>query len=125
MDASYRRFFLTKLATQCESASETTRCLKASSASVASQVGLRVPQTLITSDPDEAIAFVAGGRGAVVHKAMTAPPHQFIDTRAWDAAASRHVAELALCPTILQERVFGPADVPTTIVGDQISPLAF
>jgi hypothetical protein len=88
--------------------------------SVASQVGLRVPQTLITSDPDEAIAFIAGRRGAVVHKAMTAPPHQFIDTRAWDSAASRRVADLAFCPTILQERVFGPADVRVTIVGDQI-----
>lgn len=88
--------------------------------SLASQVGLRVPQTLITSDPEEALAFVARHRGAVVHKAMTAPPHQFIDTRAWDSDASQHVADLALCPTILQERVFGPADVRATVVGNQI-----
>ncbi|HEY8455794.1 MAG TPA: hypothetical protein VIL34_09385 [Actinopolymorphaceae bacterium] len=88
--------------------------------SLASKVGLRVPRTLITSDPQEALAFVAEHHGAVVHKAMTAPPHQFIDTRAWDAKASQHVVDLALCPTILQERIVGPADVRATVIGGQI-----
>lgn len=88
--------------------------------SLASQVGLCVPPTLITSDPEEALAFVALHDGVVVHKAMTAPPHQFIDTRVWDADASEHLADLPLCPTILQERVLGPADVRATVVGRQI-----
>ena len=88
--------------------------------SFASRVGLRVPETLITSDPEEALAFVGEHRGAVVHKAMTAPPHQFIETRLWDSGASERAAELSLCPTILQERVLGPADVRATIVGEQI-----
>jgi len=88
--------------------------------SLAPRVGLRVPQTLVTSDPEAALAFVARHHGAVVHKAMTAPPHQFIDTRAWDAAATQQVAGLSLCPTILQERVHGPADVRATVVGREI-----
>jgi len=88
--------------------------------SLASRAGLRVPKTLITSVPEEALAFVGEHCGAVVHKAMTAPPHQFIDTRLWDSGASNRAADLLLCPTILQEQVLGPADVRATIVGEQI-----
>jgi len=88
--------------------------------SLASRLGLRVPETLITSDPEEALTFVAAHQGRVVHKAMTAPPHQFIDTRAWDSEASRHIADISLCPTIFQERIVGPADVRATVVGEQI-----
>lgn len=88
--------------------------------SVASQVGLRVPKTLITSDPEEALAFVARHTGAVVHKAITAPPHQFLDTRVWDSDAYRRIADLRFCPTIFQEQIFGPADIRATVVGRQI-----
>jgi len=88
--------------------------------SLASRVGLRVPQTLITSCAEEALAFVAEHRGAVVHKAMSAPRHAFIDTRAWDSEATLHAADLSMCPTILQERIVGPADVRATMIGSQI-----
>lgn len=88
--------------------------------SLASHVGLRVPAALITSDPEEALDFVAEHQGVIVHKALTAPPHQFMDTRVWDSDASRHIADLLLCPTILQERIFGPADVRATVVGRRI-----
>jgi hypothetical protein len=87
---------------------------------LASQIGLRAPETLITSNPKEALAFVTKHQGAVVHKAMTAPPHQFIDTRAWDSNAYRHIRDLPLCPTMLQERIYGPADVRATVVGKRL-----
>jgi hypothetical protein len=87
---------------------------------LASRVGLRVPDTLITCDPDQALAFVDRNCGAVVHKAMSAPQHQFIDTREWDSDAAEHVADLPLCPTILQEHIRGPGDVRATIVGKHI-----
>jgi glutathione synthase/RimK-type ligase-like ATP-grasp enzyme len=87
---------------------------------VARDVGLAVPDTLITSDADEALAFVERHRGGVVHKAMTAPPHRFIDARAWDPSAREHIAELSICPTIFQERVSGPGDVRITVVGDRV-----
>jgi hypothetical protein len=87
---------------------------------LAAQVGLRVPETLITSEPREAAAFAAKHRDAIVHKAMTAPPHRFLDTRGWDAAAVQHLDDLPLCPTIFQERVFGPADVRATVVSKEI-----
>jgi glutathione synthase/RimK-type ligase-like ATP-grasp enzyme len=87
---------------------------------LAAQVGLRVPETLITSDPDRAAAFVAEHQGAIVHKALAAPPHRFLDTRAWDADAARHLDDLALCPTILQELIVGPADIRATVIGKEV-----
>jgi MvdD pre-ATP grasp domain len=88
--------------------------------SIGARVGLRVPDTLITSDSTEAVAFVEKHHGAIVHKAITAPPHQFIDTRAWEPAASQHLGELELCPTIFQERIVGPADIRVTVVDRQL-----
>ena len=41
-------------------------------------------------------------------------------TRAWDSEATRHAADLSMCPTILQERIVGPADVRATMIGSQI-----
>lgn len=75
---------------------------------------------MITNDPKEALEFVAQHQGAIVHKAITAPPHSFIDTRAWDSEAFQHVEDLTVCPTILQERIFGPADVRATVVGQRV-----
>jgi hypothetical protein len=88
--------------------------------SAARRAGLRVPQTLITSDAREALAFVARHSGQVIHKAITAPPHCFIATRAWDREAAERVSDLAACPTIVQERIPGPADVRVTVVGRRV-----
>jgi hypothetical protein len=87
---------------------------------VASEVGLRVPKTLLTSNPEEALAFISKHRGAIVHKAITAPSHRFIDTRSWDPEGLKHIQDLPLCPTLFQERIHGPKDVRATIVGTQI-----
>jgi glutathione synthase/RimK-type ligase-like ATP-grasp enzyme len=88
--------------------------------SVAARVGLRVPKTLITSDPAEALNFLGDSEGAMVHKAMTSPQHKFLDSRLWDANDAQRIDDLPLCPTIFQERIIGPADVRATVVGDRI-----
>jgi len=86
----------------------------------AAQAGLRVPRTLITSDPARAAGFVAEHRGAIVHKAMTAPSHRFLETRGWDSLADSRLADLSYCPTIVQERIVGPGDIRATVVGRAI-----
>ena len=87
---------------------------------VAQRVGLTVPETLITSDPDEAAAFVHAHEGAVVHKAMTSPRNAFVDTRRWQETDRSALHQLPLAPTIFQELVEGPIDIRATIVGDEI-----
>jgi glutathione synthase/RimK-type ligase-like ATP-grasp enzyme len=87
---------------------------------VAQRLGLPVPKTLISSDPDEAAAFVDAHEGRVVHKAMTSPRNAFVDTRRWQEADRSALPQLALAPTIFQELVNGPTDIRATIIGEEI-----
>jgi len=87
---------------------------------VASQAGLRIPDTLITNDPKRAEAFVERHRGRVIHKALTVPKNRLLDTRQWTEDARPALAELPLAPTMFQERILGPADVRATVIGEEI-----
>jgi len=87
--------------------------------SVARSVGLRVPRTLITNDPEQAIAFVEEF-DSVIHKAMSAPPHRFLDTRLWQPTDLARLSDLPLCPTLFQECVVGPSDIRVTVVGERV-----
>lgn len=87
---------------------------------VAQSVGLAVPDTLITSDPGRAEAFIARHEGRVIHKAMTAPKDRLIDTRQWQETDRPALARLPLAPTIFQEAIPGPADLRVTFVGGEL-----
>jgi hypothetical protein len=84
---------------------------------LARRVGLKVPDTLITNDPDAVRDFLHCHGERVVHKAMTAPSHRLLDTRRWTRDDWADLADLPLAPTIFQELIAGPGDVRTTVVG--------
>jgi hypothetical protein len=86
---------------------------------VAQRVGLRIPDTLITSDPEHAKEFVDRHHGSVIHKAMTALPQSFLETRLWQDDDLSRLDQLPLAPTIFQEFLDGPADIRVTIAGDE------
>ena len=81
--------------------------------------GLRVPESLITNEIDEALAFVEK-YGRVIHKASSSPPHRFLDTRTWGCREMECIEEISLCPIILQEQIDGPSDIRATIIGNRI-----
>ena len=81
---------------------------------------LRIPDTLITNDPEEAKAFIEEHEGNVIHKAMTAPRDKFLHTQSWKERDLELLSALPLCPVIFQERILGPADVRATIIGEEI-----
>lgn len=87
---------------------------------VAQRIGLRVPDTLITSDPRRAQEFVAKHQGQVVHKAMTSPRNAFVHTRLWEESDRDALHQLLIAPAIFQELIEGPTDIRATIVGDEI-----
>jgi len=87
---------------------------------LAQRVGLRVPETLITSDPLRAQRFVDTHQGLVVHKAMTAPRNAFVDTRRWQETDRAALHQLLVAPAIFQALIEGPIDVRATIVGQEI-----
>ncbi len=87
---------------------------------IAQRIGLRVPETMITSDPQQAEYFIKKHQGHVVHKAMTSPRHAFVDTRRWEEADRGALQQLLIAPAIFQQLVQGPTDLRVTIVDEDI-----
>ena len=87
---------------------------------VARDAGLNVPDTLITSDPDQVGGFLDKHGGHVIHKAITAPRHRLLETRMWAETDSEALEDLPLAPTMFQEAVDGPSDVRATVAGERI-----
>lgn len=92
---------------------------------VATEVGLRIPRTLITSDPDQARAFInEHGVERTVFKTFSCTHTVWRETRLvgrqeWDLLDS-----VRLAPVIFQEYVPAVADLRITVVGDKIFPAA-
>ncbi len=98
---------------------------KALQLQVASRLGLRVPDTLMTSDPDDARRFVERhGLGNVVYKIFTATHQVWRETRLVRSADLAELEALRLAPVIFQEYVPAVADIRVTIVGRQMFPMA-
>ncbi len=95
--------------------------VKPAQLNAAEAVGLRIPRTLITNDPEAAESFIADLDGEVIHKALLATrTDRFVDTRRWAPEHRDGLATLPLAPAIFQEQIHGPADVRVTVVGTSI-----
>ena len=87
---------------------------------VAQQVGLRVPRTLVTSDPDEARKFIEEiGVGSVVFKAFLASTQDWRETRLVESRDVDRLELLKYAPVIFQEYIEG-VDLRITVVGKSI-----
>ncbi len=98
---------------------------KALQLTVASQLGLRTPRTLMTSDPDRARGFVEElGVGSVVYKTFAATHQVWRETRLFGEDDMGALEALRFAPVIFQEFVPAIADVRVTIVGTEIYALS-
>jgi glutathione synthase/RimK-type ligase-like ATP-grasp enzyme len=96
---------------------------KALQLKVASQLGLRTPRTLMTSDPAAARAFVSGlGLGNVIFKTFSCTHAIWRETRLVRAAELEMIDRVRMAPVIFQEYIPAAADLRITIVGDRIFP---
>lgn len=94
---------------------------KAVQLSVAAELGLATPRTLMTSDADRARAFVERlGLGNVVYKTFASTHQVWRETRLFGADDFAALDSLRFAPVIFQEFVPAVADVRVTIVGDEI-----
>ena len=92
---------------------------------VASRLGLRVPQTLMTSDSAEARRFADRlGLGNVVYKIFSATHQVWRETRRLTEGDLPMLDSLRLAPVIFQELVPAVADLRVTIVGDDVFAMA-
>jgi glutathione synthase/RimK-type ligase-like ATP-grasp enzyme len=92
---------------------------------VASELGLRIPDTLMTSDPAAAAAFVERhGIGRTIYKIFSATQQVWRETRLVTAEDITQLEALRLAPVIFQEYIAAVADVRVTVVGDQVFAMA-
>lgn len=99
---------------------------------VATELGLRVPKTLITNDPAEVRAFRAGLQGEMVYKPVTWGMISKSNI-GWGSGcmtsviADEHLQHLDLvrnAPCIFQERIEKRLELRITIVGETVFPVA-
>lgn len=94
---------------------------KARQLAVAAEVGLTVPSTCITSDPDRARRFVATQHPApVVYKSFSATEQHWRETRLLRPQEHDQLDRVRLAPVIFQEYVDDAVDLRITAVGDQL-----
>jgi hypothetical protein len=86
---------------------------------IAKELGLTIPDTLVTSCPADAREFVERHSGRVIHKALTAPSDRFLATKRWSDADAAALDDLTLAPTIFQEEIRGSIDLRITMIGRQ------
>ena len=88
---------------------------------VAARLGLRIPRTLVTNDPQSAAAFIEreGAKGTI-YKAFSATERAWRETRLLRSEERAHLAALRFAPVIFQEHIRADIDLRITIVGDAI-----
>jgi glutathione synthase/RimK-type ligase-like ATP-grasp enzyme len=87
----------------------------------AAEVGLPIPRTLITNDPDEARRFVdALGPERTVYKTFLATEDHWRETRVLRPDELAMLDRVALAPVIFQEFVPASCDVRVTVIGERM-----
>ena len=88
---------------------------------VARELGLRIPRTLVTSDPAEAMRFLDREPGAqTVFKTFSCTHQVWRETRLVGSAERDALASVSLAPVIFQEYVQAEVDLRVTVVGDRV-----
>lgn len=93
---------------------------------MARQVGLRVPPTLTTNDPDAVRAFAARCPGGVITKMLSAfalkrdGDEKVVYTNALSEADLAALDGLSLCPMVFQARIERKLELRCTVVGHRV-----
>ena len=94
---------------------------------LAQEIGLEIPATIVTNDPEAVRAF-AGRVGPVIAKMLVQPASTgpetdespVVFTTAMTAADLAQLDGLDLCPMIFQEQIENQRDIRVTIVGNRM-----
>jgi hypothetical protein len=87
----------------------------------ATELGLPVPATMITNDPQAARSFIAGlGPERAIYKTFIATEQHWRETRRLRSEELDLLDTVRLAPVIFQEYVPAVADIRATVVGDDV-----
>jgi glutathione synthase/RimK-type ligase-like ATP-grasp enzyme len=87
---------------------------------LAQQIGLSIPITLMTNDPDEARDFWRRHEDNVIYKQFRALPDAWRETRRLRSEEMAFAENVRMAPVIFQRFVEAVADVRVTVIGDEI-----
>lgn len=87
---------------------------------VARRIGLSIPDTLMTTDPDNVRAFWEARKGEVVFKPFLQTFHSWRETRRLKEEDLALIDNVKLAPVIFQSLVPGAADLRVTVIGSEI-----
>ena len=87
---------------------------------VAQQVGLSVPETLITNDSDAVWQFWQRYPNQIVYKPFLATAHAWRETRLLRESDFALASTIQLAPVIFQEYVPAGVDLRITVIGDRL-----
>jgi len=133
-DPAHRRLALSEASTAFHGAYESMNALwinrpaldavashKPYQLALAQTLGLEIPQTMMTSDPEEARSFWRACDGDVIYKQFLALPEAWSETRRLGEAETKvGDAAIRLAPVIFQQHIAAVADLRVTIIGDQV-----
>jgi glutathione synthase/RimK-type ligase-like ATP-grasp enzyme len=92
---------------------------------IAQQVGLRIPETRITNNVEEARQFIARqDAGPTVYKAFSGTEQAWRETRLLKPEELDLIANVRFTPVIFQEYIPAGVDIRITVVGNQVFPAA-
>lgn len=87
---------------------------------LAQDIGLEIPPTLMTNDEDAARAFWRAHAGEVIHKQFLALPDTWRETRRLRDGDERIAPAVAHAPVIFQRHVPASADLRVIVVGEHL-----
>lgn len=94
---------------------------KAFQLKVAAGLGLSIPRTLITNDPEKAAEFIdREGDAGTIYKAFSATERAWRETRLLRPGERELVEAVRYAPVIFQEHVRAEVDLRVTMIGDEI-----
>jgi hypothetical protein len=86
----------------------------------ARELGLVIPETLITSNPDEARNFIESLDGDAIYKMFNGTSLGAFGTRHVQETDLEHLDRLSFCPVIFQRFVKGSFDLRVLVIGDKV-----
>jgi len=86
----------------------------------AKEVGLDIPDTIVTSDAEEARQFLDRMNGTAIFKVLAGERRRLIETRRFRKSYFRKLAALRYAPLIFQELVEAEQDIRVTIVDEEV-----
>ena len=87
---------------------------------VAQKVGLKIPKTLMSNDPEEIRAFLKRMGDKCIYKPFTSPTWQVAETRVFTEEDLKYLDKLRHAPIIVQEKIQRKLDIRVNIFWENV-----